>query len=290
MSFDHALVLLSGLDSAAALHWAREKFQAVAAISFWYGQPHGSAEVAASQAIAARRAVPWEGLHIAEAVRGLMAIGPPIPGLEGGISRANLPARNSILLSVAAAHAARLWPGASAALVIGANTDDACGFPDCRPIFLEAASTALRLSSATARRIFSHGPPCAMALFDEWEPRLHASFPVAFVLQDGQDPAAIPWDRIECLFIGGSTSYKMGHEAEGIAREAKARGKLVHIGRVNSIRRMAYAHSVGADSIDGTSFSRFPDRWIPWALDAMVRIEKQVSLPFGETETINAHP
>lgn len=122
--------------------------------------------------------------------------------------------------------------------------------------------------------------PATMALFDHWESRLHRAFPVAFVLQDGQDPAAIPWDRLECLFVGGSTSYKMGLDAERIAREAKRRGKLVHVGRVNSIRRMRYAHTLGADSIDGTAFSRFPDRWIPWALDALTGIQQQTALNF----------
>jgi len=119
-----------------------------------------------------------------------------------------------------------------------------------------------------------------LALFDVWEPRIRAAgYPVAFVLQDGQVPATIPWDLFECLFLGGSTEYKLGRSAEAIAREAKRRRKLLHVGRVNSIRRMAYAHTLGADSIDGTAFSRFPDTWIQWALDAIRRIESQGLLP-----------
>jgi hypothetical protein len=119
-----------------------------------------------------------------------------------------------------------------------------------------------------------------LALFDVWEPRIRAAgFPVAFVLQDGQDSTTVPWDRFECLFLGGSTEYKLGRPAEAIAREAKRRGKLLHVGRVNSIRRLAYAHTLGADSIDGTAFSRFPDTWIQWALDAIRRIEAQGLLP-----------
>jgi 7-cyano-7-deazaguanine synthase in queuosine biosynthesis len=50
-----ALVLFSGLDSAAALHWARSYFDPVVALGIAYGQPR--AELAAAQAIAERRGV-----------------------------------------------------------------------------------------------------------------------------------------------------------------------------------------------------------------------------------------
>lgn len=153
-----ALVLLSGLDSAAAMHWARTEFDSVEAISFWYGQPQGPAEMAASQTIASRRGVPWSGIHIGESVRGLQPIVPPEPGFAGGVSRANLPARNLILLTVAAAHAARRWPGARIAIVIGANINDARGFPDCRAVFLEAASTALSLALAGVADVAVRAP------------------------------------------------------------------------------------------------------------------------------------
>ena len=121
-----------------------------------------------------------------------------------------------------------------------------------------------------------------LALFAEWEPRLHADgWPVAFVAQDGQGDSP-PWDSFECLFIGGSTAYKLGPDARRLAGAAKARGKLVHMGRVNSIERMEYAHRIGCDSVDGTSFSMFPDRWIPWALETLNRLDRQGSL-FGGT-------
>lgn len=157
-----ALVLLSGLDSAVAMHWAMGVMDEVEALSIWYGQPHADAEIAASQEIAQRRGVRWTSFNIAEAVRGLTAITVPKPGMmpsaetyEGrrarafAVSRANLPARNMILLSIAAAHAARTWPGEDeVSVVIGANEDDANGFPDCRQHFLIAAGEALRLALA----------------------------------------------------------------------------------------------------------------------------------------------
>lgn len=143
-----ALVLLSGgLDSVAALHWSLAQYDDVRAVSFYYGQPQARAEVAAAQAIAARRNVPWASIHLGEAVRGPMrTLCPAEPGRDHGISRANLPARNAIFLSVAAAYAASIWPWKSlaipTAIVIGCNHDDAAAFPDCRYPFLDAMQGA----------------------------------------------------------------------------------------------------------------------------------------------------
>lgn len=87
-------------------------------------------------------------------------------------------------------------------------------------------------------------------------------YPVALVAQDGLErlPEMIPWHDIVALFIGGTTAWKLGPAAEGLAREAKARGKWVHMGRVNSLRRMRYAESIGCDSADGTVLKHDPNR------------------------------
>jgi hypothetical protein len=108
-------------------------------------------------------------------------------------------------------------------------------------------------------------------LFEKWEDILHSrSYPVAYVAQDGALVQDIPWDSFECLFIGGSTEFKLA--AFPFIRAAKRRDKWVHVGRVNSMKRMRWAFDSGADSIDGSSFSRFPARWIPWALDYLAAI------------------
>jgi hypothetical protein len=101
-------------------------------------------------------------------------------------------------------------------------------------------------------------------LFREWSPRL--DWPLALVAQDGLAPDPIPWGEIAALFIGGTTEFKLSPEAAGLVRLAKHRGKWVHMGRVNTIRRMVYANSIGVDSIDGTSFSRWSDIYIPRAV------------------------
>lgn len=96
--------------------------------------------------------------------------------------------------------------------------------------------------------------------FEEWEPILRArDLPVGLVMQDGQEDRPVPWSAIEAAFIGGTTRWKMSPKAGALAAEAKRRGKWVHVGRVNSIRRMTYARSVGADSVDGTQWVRFID-------------------------------
>lgn len=106
------------------------------------------------------------------------------------------------------------------------------------------------------------------ALFDEWEPRIRAlGFRVAYVLQDGAE--SVPWERLDCLFIGGSTRYKLSQAAARWMAEAKRRGKWVHVGRVNSIRRLRWCLDYGADSVDGTQASMFPDTWLPWTLRAI---------------------
>lgn len=82
-------------------------------------------------------------------------------------------------------------------------------------------------------------------------------FPLALVAQDGLQDLSISWNMFEALFVGGSTQWKLGQSAKDIVCEAKLHGKWVHMGRVNSLRRLRYAHSIGCDSVDGSGFARF---------------------------------
>lgn len=96
------------------------------------------------------------------------------------------------------------------------------------------------------------------AYFDEWEPALHRlGYPVALVAQDGIEQKSIPWPRLESLFIGGSTQFKLSEASRQLCAEAKRRGKWVHVGRVNSFKRMETAARFGADSVDGSGFSKW---------------------------------
>lgn len=77
-------------------------------------------------------------------------------------------------------------------------------------------------------------------------------FPAALVAQDGlADLDTVPFD-VDAIFIGGSDAYKLGTDAARVTAQAKDRGMWVHMGRVNSGKRLAYAASIGCDSADGT--------------------------------------
>jgi hypothetical protein len=85
-------------------------------------------------------------------------------------------------------------------------------------------------------------------------PKIRAlGYPAALVGQDGLELLDVPWDEFDCLFLGGSTEWKLGPHAARLVGEAKARGKWVHMGRVNSQKRMEYATAIGCDSADGTA-------------------------------------
>ena len=99
-----------------------------------------------------------------------------------------------------------------------------------------------------------------LKLFQEWSPVIKShDLPIALVLQDGLDIHTIPWDRIQAVFIGGTTEFKLSHHVASVSGYARAYGKWVHMGRVNSKKRYHYAHSIGCQSVDGSTFSWFPD-------------------------------
>lgn len=99
-------------------------------------------------------------------------------------------------------------------------------------------------------------------------------FKAALVAQNGLETLPLEWDAFDVLFIGGCTRFKLSHHARELVAEAKARGKWVHMGRVNSERRLRTATMWGCDSADGTYLRPAPDinfpKMIGW-LDAIKR-------------------
>lgn len=124
-----------------------------------------------------------------------------------------------------------------------------------------------------------------------WLPKIRAlGYPVAFVAQDGLgihwngslhvgvlDGPTIEWAEFDCLFIGGTTDWKLGARARALVAEARRRGKWVHMGRVNSERRFEYARAIGCDSVDGTHLTFAPDANLPRLL-AWTRNNEQAAL------------
>ena len=85
-------------------------------------------------------------------------------------------------------------------------------------------------------------------------------FRAPFVSQDGADRVGVPWDAFDCLFVGGSTAWKLSEPSYGLGAEAKARGKWLHMGRVSGARRLHAARVSGVDSTDGTKLKFGPDK------------------------------
>ena len=85
-------------------------------------------------------------------------------------------------------------------------------------------------------------------------------FKAAYVVQDGETPDAVLWDELDAIFIGGSTEWKLSQTAADLAAEAKRRGKWVHMGRVNSLKRIRFADAIGCDSVDGTYLAFAPEK------------------------------
>jgi hypothetical protein len=101
--------------------------------------------------------------------------------------------------------------------------------------------------------------------------------PLAFVAQNGCDRPNMspPWYEFDAVFIGGDTAWKLGPEARRIVRLCKEHGKHVHMGRVNTLRRLRYAESIGVDSVDGTKWAKWRDTY----LDDGLRFLDRVPLP-----------
>jgi len=94
-------------------------------------------------------------------------------------------------------------------------------------------------------------------------PQIRAlGFPAALVAQDGFEHQAIRWCDFDVLFIGGTTEWKLSAGAFNVVLEAKRRGHLVHMGRVNSRRRLRIAKLAGCDSADGTLLVYRPDLYL----------------------------
>ena len=115
-------------------------------------------------------------------------------------------------------------------------------------------------------------------LFEQWHEQV--SLPKAFVAQDGAENLQLPWDAFTCLFIGGTTDWKLSRCAESLVQEAKHRCKIVHMGRVNSQKRSRYAYQIGCDSIDGTGYSKYNKKELLPALRYVETLHRQQFFDF----------
>lgn len=146
-----AVVLLSGgLDSATVLAMAQDAGFDCYALAVDYGQRHRS-ELQAARCVASAAAAPLKILPLNLRAIGGSALTDDIavPEAEGsriprGIPITYVPARNTILLSLALGYAEVL--GANN-IFIGVNAVDYSGYPDCRPEFIAAYQRMARLAT-----------------------------------------------------------------------------------------------------------------------------------------------
>ncbi len=86
--------------------------------------------------------------------------------------------------------------------------------------------------------------------------------PVALALQDRCDFEQVADFSPNWVFVAGSTEWKEAN-MHAICDYFKPRGIPVHVGRVNTMRRIWLCMSAGADSCDGTTLNKFPEKNLP---------------------------
>ena len=155
-----AVVLVSGgLDSATVLAIAKSEGWQCHALSIDYGQRHKAELLAAAQVARALGAVEHRVAHVSLGAFGGSALTDPsidVPvASAGGIPVTYVPARNTVFLSLALAHAEVTG---SDAVFTGANAVDYSGYPDCRPEYIAAFEAMANL--ATKRAV--EGAPIAI--------------------------------------------------------------------------------------------------------------------------------
>ena len=122
----------------------------------------------------------------------------------------------------------------------------------------------------TGREVTSH-PQVTLERFRKLAPAIRATgAPAALVVQPGMRPSQVPWDMVDYVFIGGDTAWKEDVNGAGrVVQVAKAMGKPVHVGRVNTQRRIAIMADWGVDSIDGTKLCNGVNKNLPQLVDWM---------------------
>ncbi|MEK7884828.1 7-cyano-7-deazaguanine synthase QueC [Methyloversatilis sp. NSM2] len=159
-----AVVLLSGgLDSATVLAMARAQGLDCHCLSLDYGQRHRAELVAAGRVAralgaAGHRTIALDLRAFGGSALTDSAIDVPTGGVAPGIPVTYVPARNTIMLSLALAWAEVL--GAQD-IFCGVNAVDYSGYPDCRPEYIKAFEAMANLATKAAvegARLTVHAP------------------------------------------------------------------------------------------------------------------------------------
>jgi 7-cyano-7-deazaguanine synthase len=164
-----AVILLSGgLDSATCLAIARSQGFACYCLSFDYGQRHNVELQAAERVAKVLGASEQRTINFGLAQFGGSAltdtrIAVPTSGVQPGIPVTYVPARNTIMLSLALAWAEVLG---SRDIFVGVNAVDYSGYPDCRPEYIAAFEKMANLATRAGvegARLTIHAPLMALS-------------------------------------------------------------------------------------------------------------------------------
>lgn len=163
-----AIVLLSGgLDSATTLAIARDAGFDCYCLSLNYGQRHSVELDAAARVAKTLGACEHRVLSLPLSDFGGSAltdsnIAVPVNGIQSGIPVTYVPARNTIMLSLALAWAEVLG---SQDIFVGVNAVDYSGYPDCRPEYIAAFEKMANLATKAGvegAKLTIHAPLIAL--------------------------------------------------------------------------------------------------------------------------------
>jgi len=144
------VVFSGGMDSTVCLAWAKNRFEKVYALTFFYGQRH-SVEVDVAREIARELRIDWRTVDISFLPD---LVTSALVSSDGNVNEnhpdnKNLPAsfvpnRNILFLTIGHAYAQKVG---ALSVVIGANQVDYSGYPDCRLNFMHKMEDALNTGS-----------------------------------------------------------------------------------------------------------------------------------------------
>ena len=145
-----AVVLLSGgLDSTVTLAKAMKENTKVTALSFMYGQRH-TKELESASNVCKHYKIDHVIMNMdlsmfrSALTRADIKVPENNKNIGNGIPETYVPARNIIMLSIAAGLCESLGAGR---IYIGVNSVDYSGYPDCRPGFIEQFNKTLKVGT-----------------------------------------------------------------------------------------------------------------------------------------------
>ncbi|MGY8523821.1 7-cyano-7-deazaguanine synthase QueC [Paracidovorax citrulli] len=222
-----AIVLLSGgLDSATVLAMARAQGFETYALSMRYGQRHSSELDAARRVAAALCAKRHEIVDLDLRRFGGSALTDdaldvPTDGASEGIPITYVPARNTIMLSLALG-----WAEAVGGrdLFFGANAVDYSGYPDCRPEYVSAYEALANLATKAGvegERIRVHAPIIEMTKAEIIQEgvRLGVDYSMTVSCYQADDQGRA------CAVCDSCRIRRAGFEAAGVADPTRYQGQ-----------------------------------------------------------------